>query len=163
MTKRPDPKNELSSWMQLRRDWWIHSIIDHHPRTTNRLPPTQNNHESKWQNKPQWTTRRTTSRPWLFHRYTDTQTNSNTHPWSSTSNIKHTCQQVTDLEDQDQDICWIRMQKNNSALHIGVYYDKEEQAPEEQIKKNFIQAKPKQKRENNGRLPEKPRTPTNIP
>ena len=51
--------------------------------------------------------------------------------------LKHTCQQVTDLEDQDQDICWIKMQTNNSAIHIGIYYGKQEQAPEEQIKKEF--------------------------
>ena len=51
--------------------------------------------------------------------------------------IKHTCQQITDLEDQDQDICWMKMHTNNSALHIGVYYGKQEQAPEEQIREEF--------------------------
>ena len=51
--------------------------------------------------------------------------------------VKHTCQQVTDLEDQDQDICRIKMQINNSAIHIGTYYGKQEQAPEEQIKEEF--------------------------
>ena len=51
--------------------------------------------------------------------------------------IKHTCQQITDLEDQDQDICWIKMHTNNSALHIGVYFGKQEQAPEEQIGEEF--------------------------
>ena len=39
--------------------------------------------------------------------------------------LKHTCQQVTDLEDQNQDICWIKMQTNNSAIHIGIYYGKQ--------------------------------------
>ena len=53
-----------------RRYWWVHSIIAHHPRTTNLPSPTQNNHESKWQNQPQ----RTTSRPWLFYRHADTRT-----------------------------------------------------------------------------------------
>ena len=51
--------------------------------------------------------------------------------------LQHTFQQVTDLEDQDQDICWIKMQTNNSAIHIGIYYGKQEQAPEEQIKGEF--------------------------
>ena len=59
---------------QRRRDWWVHSTIAHQPRTTNRPPPTKNNHESKWQNKPKRTTRRTTSRPWLLHKHADTTT-----------------------------------------------------------------------------------------
>ena len=51
--------------------------------------------------------------------------------------LKHTCQQVTDLEDQDQDIRRIKIQTNSSAIHIGIYYGRQELAPEEQIKEEF--------------------------
>ena len=70
--KRPDRSGKTNLTARRRRDWWVHSIIANHPRTTNRPPPTQNNLESKWQNEPQRTTRRTTSRTCLFQRHAGT-------------------------------------------------------------------------------------------
>ena len=51
------------------------------------------------------------------------------------NDIIHTCQQVTDLEDQNQDVCWAKNQMDNSVIHIGVYYGKQEQA--EDIRDEF--------------------------
>ena len=53
------------------------------------------------------------------------------------NDIIHTCQQVTDLEDQNQDVCWAKIQMDNSVIHIGVYYGKQEQAPAEDIRDEF--------------------------
>ena len=40
------------------------------------------------------------------------------------NDIIHTCQQVTDLEDQNQDVCSAKIQMDNSVIHIVVYYGK---------------------------------------
>ena len=55
------------------------------------------------------------------------------------NDIKHRCQQINDLEDQNQDICWVQIQTNNSAIYVGVYYGKQEHAPLEEIKAEFAQ------------------------
>ena len=80
--KRPDRTRKTNIAARCRRYWWVHSIIAHHSRTTNRPPPTQNNHEPKRQNKPQRTTRWTTSRPWLFHRHAYTWTKIPDKKWT---------------------------------------------------------------------------------
>ena len=53
------------------------------------------------------------------------------------NDIKHRCQQINDLEDQNQDICWVQIQTNNSAIYVGVYYGKQEHAPLKKSKQNL--------------------------
>ena len=50
------------------------------------------------------------------------------------NDIIYTCQQKTDLEDQNQDVCWANIQMDNSVIHLGVYYGKQEQALIEDIR-----------------------------
>ena len=53
------------------------------------------------------------------------------------NDIIHICQQVTDLEDPNQDVCWAKIQMDNSVIHVGVYFGKQEQAPAEDIIDEF--------------------------
>ena len=79
-TTGPDPKNEHSGSTQ---EILVSPFHYRPPPSHNKSTATNtNNHEPKRQNKPQRTTRRTTSRPWLFHRHANTWTKIPDKKWT---------------------------------------------------------------------------------
>ena len=53
--------------------------------------------------------------------------------------IKNVASIVTDIEEHEQEICWVELKLKNRNLYVGVYYGKQEHSSREEIENQFSQ------------------------
>ena len=53
--------------------------------------------------------------------------------------IQHIVEQVTDLEDDEQEIAWIRLKQTGNNVYVGIYYGPQEKCSNEEAERQYAQ------------------------
>ena len=57
------------------------------------------------------------------------------------TDVAHMCKEVTDLEDHDQEICWIEVKATKRPTYIGIFYRPQEKVGKEEAARQYSQIK----------------------